>query len=489
MENNLHVFLSHSTRDMESALRICSHLEDGGIICWMAPRDIRPGSDWAESIMRGIANARAMILLLTPNSNTSTQVRREVEHAVNAEIPIIPVILEGVEPSMALRYYISAHQWIDASGGLTDSFLSTLTLSLTPRKEPSVREVSEPGPAEKKPVAAPAPETGMTEPSPVQPVHAPPADIAPGSKHPHGSTERVSGRKPGAKKVLRSAVIILAVLMALLVLHVIRKRLHFRSVYRQATAAAESGEYTQALDLLEDLEGQARADSMYLDILVGGIRETHRIAAIEHELDPEGSPEYWIPVIALVQRYLQDTGFPDEPRTYQYMGFLAEAFSAFGSYEEAGNMLMEIVWNDTHGYLREEACIAAVETYLVAFSEENGIDSASVRINQLEALRVLHSDYPGNILVMPLGMKVALQCLESGNYEPAFEIARRIFTSHLDPGVRSSAAMIAAAALEKLGFHDEAELWQQRVNLADSLGVLLDESPEDFRPRMIDGSR
>jgi len=486
MQNDRHVFLSHSTRDMESALRICSHLEGGGIICWMAPRDIRPGSDWAESIMRGIAGARAMILLLTPNSNTSAQVRREVEHAVNAEIPIIPVILEGVEPSMALRYYISAHQWIDASGGLTDSFLSTLTLSLTPRKEPSAQEASEPGQSEKEPVTEPMPGTGVSEPSPVQAVQETPVGVTVSPEPAPGTTERKPGRKSGVKKVLRTAGIILAVLMALLVLHVVRKRLQLRSVYRSAAAAAESGEYVHALNMLDDLAGSARTDSMYLAILEEGIRETHGIAAEEYERDPEGSLDYWMPVVALVRRYFQNVDFTDELETYRYMGYMAEAFTAFGDYEEAGNMLMEIVWNDDHGYMREDACIGAVEAYLVAFSEEEGIDSASMRMNQLEALRVLHSDYPGNTRVIPLGMMVASQCLESRHYEPAFEIARGVFISHYDPGVRSSAAMIAAVALEELGLHDEAELWRQRITRTDSLGAPFRREPGGFPPRPID---
>jgi hypothetical protein len=49
------VFISHSTKDKETAEAICRRLESEGIECWIAPRDIKVGSEWSEAIMRGIA--------------------------------------------------------------------------------------------------------------------------------------------------------------------------------------------------------------------------------------------------------------------------------------------------------------------------------------------------------------------------------------------------------------------------------------------------
>lgn len=55
-----HVFISHSSHDSYYVERIPRHLEARGILCWMAPRDIPPGADWAESMMGAPAEARAM---------------------------------------------------------------------------------------------------------------------------------------------------------------------------------------------------------------------------------------------------------------------------------------------------------------------------------------------------------------------------------------------------------------------------------------------
>ena len=47
------VFISHSSKDEAIAEAICHHLESCGVNCWIASRDIEPGADWTEGIMRG----------------------------------------------------------------------------------------------------------------------------------------------------------------------------------------------------------------------------------------------------------------------------------------------------------------------------------------------------------------------------------------------------------------------------------------------------
>lgn len=72
------LFISYSSEDRELAHYTLSFLESGEQRCWMAPRDIPPSADWAESIIDGIDSASGMVLLLSRHSNESPQVRREV---------------------------------------------------------------------------------------------------------------------------------------------------------------------------------------------------------------------------------------------------------------------------------------------------------------------------------------------------------------------------------------------------------------------------
>lgn len=108
------VFVSHSSKDREAADAVSRALESRGIRCWMAPRDIRPGANWGESILEAIGRVKMMVLLLSANANASPQVLREVERAVNRSVVIIPVRIENVMPSASLEYFLSTAHWLDA---------------------------------------------------------------------------------------------------------------------------------------------------------------------------------------------------------------------------------------------------------------------------------------------------------------------------------------------------------------------------------------
>ena len=79
----MYVFLSHSSIDADVANGLCQELEKNGIGCFLAPRDIRSGHEYAEEIIYGIDRSDAMILVLSNNSNQSPHVLREVERAVS----------------------------------------------------------------------------------------------------------------------------------------------------------------------------------------------------------------------------------------------------------------------------------------------------------------------------------------------------------------------------------------------------------------------
>src|SRR5439155_5554639 len=103
------VFISYSLKDKQIADAACVVLETNGIRCWIAPRDIVPGS-----IMEAIRGSGAMVLIFSANANTSAQIKREVERAINKGIPVIPFRIQDVAPSATLEYFISTPNWLDA---------------------------------------------------------------------------------------------------------------------------------------------------------------------------------------------------------------------------------------------------------------------------------------------------------------------------------------------------------------------------------------
>ena len=108
------VFISYSTKDKPIADAVCATLERRGIRCWIAPRDILPGMDWGEAIIDAIEQCRVMVLVFSRNANASSQIKREVERAVNKNVTVIPVRIEDVPMSKSLEYFVSTPHWLDA---------------------------------------------------------------------------------------------------------------------------------------------------------------------------------------------------------------------------------------------------------------------------------------------------------------------------------------------------------------------------------------
>lgn len=108
------VFISVSSKDKPTGNALCAVLERNGISCWMASRDIPPGTDWGEAIVQAIKKSAALVLIFSSFANTSRHVKREVERAADSEIPIIPFRIEDVKPSGTLEYFLSTPHWLDA---------------------------------------------------------------------------------------------------------------------------------------------------------------------------------------------------------------------------------------------------------------------------------------------------------------------------------------------------------------------------------------
>src|SRR5436190_19797471 len=108
------VFISHSAQDKKAAETICAALEQNGIRCWVAPRDVRPGKPFPGEITRAIQQCKVLLLIFSRASNESEQVLREVQLAVDCHLPIVRLRLADVPLSDDLRYYLSTPHWLDA---------------------------------------------------------------------------------------------------------------------------------------------------------------------------------------------------------------------------------------------------------------------------------------------------------------------------------------------------------------------------------------
>lgn len=111
---NMKIFISHSSNEASMAVELCNALESGGNKCFIAPRDIRSGFEYAEEIANGIDSADIILLLLSEASNNSPHVLREIERAVTKSIPILVYKVEEVALTKSMEYFLMTHQWMEA---------------------------------------------------------------------------------------------------------------------------------------------------------------------------------------------------------------------------------------------------------------------------------------------------------------------------------------------------------------------------------------
>src|SRR5450759_600269 len=109
------VFLSYASHDADIANSICQFLESHGLSCWLAPRDVRPGTEYADAIVAAINDAKAVVLVLSGSAVASSHVGREIERAASKHKQIVAFRIDTAPLSRALEYFLSNSQWIDVS--------------------------------------------------------------------------------------------------------------------------------------------------------------------------------------------------------------------------------------------------------------------------------------------------------------------------------------------------------------------------------------
>lgn len=119
-------FISHASADDAQAARLTSLLEQRGVRCWIAPRDVNPGQPYADEIVRGIEGCAAFVLLATTTSLSSRNVLNELEQAHRSSRTIYTVMVNQPKVPSDASYYVARLHWLQTNGADLESIAGRL---------------------------------------------------------------------------------------------------------------------------------------------------------------------------------------------------------------------------------------------------------------------------------------------------------------------------------------------------------------------------
>ena len=127
-------FVSYSREDSEFALRLAQDLKKAGAHIWLDQMDIQPGHPWDNAIEEALMGSPLMLLILSPASAKSENVRNEISFALEQGKTVIPVLYMSCVVPLRLQRTQRIDFRSDYARGLT-SLLEQLQVS---RPDPTV---------------------------------------------------------------------------------------------------------------------------------------------------------------------------------------------------------------------------------------------------------------------------------------------------------------------------------------------------------------
>ncbi len=90
-----YIFISYSKRNNEYAYELAEFLQRHGFHVWIDKVGIEYGVDWWDTIVDGLRNCAAFLVVMTPEAKISPWVKREVFLALDWKKPVFPLLLDG----------------------------------------------------------------------------------------------------------------------------------------------------------------------------------------------------------------------------------------------------------------------------------------------------------------------------------------------------------------------------------------------------------
>jgi hypothetical protein len=129
-------FISYSRKDKDFALELANELRASGFSIWFDQLDIPTGARWDDEIQKALEQCEIFMVILTPSSTASNNVKDEVGYAIDSEKRILPILLENAKAPFRLRRFqyvdftnISHDEGIDRATQLLRKLVNELVVS------------------------------------------------------------------------------------------------------------------------------------------------------------------------------------------------------------------------------------------------------------------------------------------------------------------------------------------------------------------------
>jgi hypothetical protein len=108
------LFISYCREDGNFAKRLADDLKLAGANVWIDVNDITPGIKWSTAVQRGLLESDIMVVILSPEAVSSTNVEDEWQAYLDEQKPVIPILLRPINQQMPFQLrrlqYIDFHQ-------------------------------------------------------------------------------------------------------------------------------------------------------------------------------------------------------------------------------------------------------------------------------------------------------------------------------------------------------------------------------------------
>jgi len=107
--NERKTFISYSRKDKDFAIEFAREMKSAGYSVWLDQLDIPTGARWDDQVEKALRECEVFLIILTPASVSSENVKDEIGYAIDHGKRIMPILLENCDVPFRLRRF----QYVD----------------------------------------------------------------------------------------------------------------------------------------------------------------------------------------------------------------------------------------------------------------------------------------------------------------------------------------------------------------------------------------